>query len=252
VVAGRYYHVVFTNTDPRPRRNYVSVNALLAYGRHQHAPRTPDGLAVLLGLTADGGRTARHWTTRAEHPGERYAPILDVVGAGAGQHLGLGYMEVWSGNPKPIGGDAAVRQLLGHPPRELITGAWLRVRRRHGTTSRLRLRIGRVAGGVLASASRPARAIASRRPVWVHVRFRRPAAVGPGEDLALTATAARRGAYEAFPIRDGSEFGFDSRTVFASGYAQFTDAGAWVGWDQWGGHDLHNGDLQFALDVAPR
>jgi hypothetical protein len=252
VVAGRYYHVVFTNTDQQPRRNYVSVNALLAYGRRQHPPRTPDGMAVLLGTTADGGLTPRRWTSRVEQPGERYAPILDVVGAGPGQHLGLGYMEVWSSNPKPIGGTAAVRQRLGHPPRERITGAWLRVRRRAGATSRLRLRIERLSGGVLASASRSAPAIPGRRPRWVHVRFRRPAAVGPADDIALTATAAQRGAYEAFPLRDGSEFGFDARTVFADGYAQFTDAGDWVGWDQWGGHDLHNGDLQFALDLAPR
>jgi hypothetical protein len=250
VVAGRFYHIVFTNVDRHPTRNYISVNALLAYRSRERAPRVPDGMAVLLGSTEDGGRTPSHWTSRAQNPGERYAPILDVVGASDDQRLGLGYMEVWSGNPKPIGGADKVRQLLGRAPTEVITGAWLRVRRRHGATGALRLRIERVAGEVLGSGTVPPKAVADDRPQWVYVRFSRPAAVSAGDSIALTATARESRSYEAFPIRDGTEFGFDPRTVFAGGYAQFTDAGSWVGWDQWGGRDLHNGDLQFVLDIA--
>lgn len=252
VVAGHYYHVVFTNPDRDPESNYISVNALLSYGSHEPTPRVPDGMAVLLGSTTDGGRTPDNWAPRAESSGERYLPILDVQGAKSDQHLGLGYMEVWSSNPKPIGGDAKVRQLLGSRPGQTINGAWLRVRRRDGATAPLQLRIERVAGGVLASASLPARAIAGGHPRWVHVRFAQPVVATGGEGMALTATASKAGSYEAFPIRKGTEFGFSQRTVFDGGYAQFTDGGPWVGWDQWGGHDLHNGDLQFMLDVAGR
>jgi hypothetical protein len=250
VVAGHYYHVVFTNTDRHPESNYISINALLSYGSHEATPAVPDGLAVLLGSTSDGGRTPGNWTPRAESSGERYVPILDVQGASSDQHLGLGYMEVWSSNPKPIGGAAKVRQLLGPAPRKAITGAWLRVRRRDGATAPLQLRIERVAGGVLGSGSLPAGAIASGRPRWVHVRFPAPIAVNGGESIALSAAASQQGSYEAFPIRKGTEFGFSRRTVFDGGYAQFTAGGSWVGWDQWGGHDLHNGDLQFMLDLA--
>jgi hypothetical protein len=46
VVAGRLYHVVFTNADPNPRENYVSVNALLS--------RDDGGLRR--GLTGEIGR----------------------------------------------------------------------------------------------------------------------------------------------------------------------------------------------------
>ena len=42
----------------------------------------------------------------------------------------------------------------------------------------------------------------------------------------------------------------DATTYFNSGYAQFNTGGGWLGWDQWGGHDLHDSDLQFALDVG--
>jgi hypothetical protein len=250
VVAGRYYHVVFTNDDSDPRDNYVSINALLSYGHGEASPRVPDGLAVLLGSTRDGGATPSQWETRTEQPGQRYAPILDVSGARPGQHLGLGYMEVWSGNPKPIGGDAQVRQLLGRGSSHAITGAWLRVRRQAGADAPLQLSIGPSSGGTLASASVPAAAIPADGDRWVHVRFAHPVRA-PGRSLALTAAAAAPSSYEAFPIREGVEFGFDTSGVFAAGYAQFTRGpGAWTGWDQWGQPNRHDGALQFALDLS--
>jgi hypothetical protein len=250
VVAGRYYHVVFTNDDPNPRDNYVSINALLSYGHDEASPRTPDGLAVLLGSTRDGGATPSQWETRTEQPGQRYAPILDVSGGRPGQHLGLGYMEVWSGNPKPIGGDAQVRQLLGRGPSRAISGAWLRVRRQAGASAPLQLRIGPSSGGALASASIPAAAIPADGERWVRVRFAHPVRA-PGRSLALTAAAAAPSSYEAFPIRKGVEFGFDPRGVFTAGYAQFTRGpGEWTGWDQWGQPNRHDGDLQFAIELA--
>jgi hypothetical protein len=252
VVARRYYRVVFTNADRDPRRNFVSVNALLAYGHREPMPRIPDGMSVLLGDSADGGRTARAWEPRPQRPGDRYAPILDVVGGRANQHLGLGYMEVWSSNPKPIGGSAMVRQLLGTAAGRTITGAWLRVRRRDGATAPLQLRIERPDGGVLTSASVPASAVATGSPEWVHARFGKPAAIKSGERIALTAAASQESSYEAFPIRKGTEFGFDRRTVFTGGYAQFGEGDGWVGWDQWGQPNRRDGDLQFALDTAGR
>jgi hypothetical protein len=250
VVAGHYYHVVFTNTGRDPQHNYISVNALLADGSDEPAPRVPDGLAVLLGITADGGRTPRDWTPRSEHPDERYAPILEVVGGASDQHLGFGYMEVWSSNPKPIGGRAEVRQLLGPMRDTTITGAWLRVRRRPGATAALRVRIEGVSGGELGAASVPASAIPDGRSGWVHVRFARPVVARDDAGLALIAAAGAAGSYEAFPIRKGTDFHFSPQTVFNGGYAQFTDGGPWVGWDQWGAHDRHDGDLQFMLDVS--
>ena len=89
-------------------------------------------------------------------------------------------------------------------------------------------------------------------PGWVHVRFPRAVPLDGSEQFALVATASARSAYEAFAVRKGTEFGFDRRTVFDGGYAQFIQGGAWVGWDQWGGSDLRTGDLQFALETVRR
>jgi hypothetical protein len=64
------------------------------------------------------------------------------------------------------------------------------------------------------------------------------------------ARAERARSYQTFPLRKGTSFGFDPRTVFSGGYAQFSSGGArWTGWDQWGQRDRRDGDLQFALDV---
>jgi hypothetical protein len=112
------------------------------------------------------------------------------------------------------------------------------------------LRIERPDGKVLASAAVAPRKVPTRGPGWVYARFASPTSPAPDTELALTASASSASAYRAFPVRKGTEFGFDRSTVLDGGYAQFTDGSGWVGWDQWGGHDQRNSDLQFALDVA--
>jgi hypothetical protein len=251
VVAGRLYHVVFTNVAPDPARDYASINALVARSHGERMPPIHDGLAALLGGSGDGGATPAAWRPREDGPGEGYVPILDVVGADPGQHVGSGYMEVWVGSPRPIGGGAKVRQLIaiagGRTAR--VSGAWLRVRRDDDATAPLELRLERTDGTVLASARVAARDISSRFPQWVHVRFPEAAARPFTAPLALTASAAEAESYETFPLRKGTEFGFDASTVFAGGYAQYSDGAGWTGWEQWGLRDRKDSDLQFALDV---
>jgi len=247
VVAGRLYHVVFSNVGRDPARNYVSINGLYSNSRLGRGPAVPDGLAV---LESNAGRGAARWAPRRSGAHEYYLPILDVVGGGAGQHSGLGYMEVW--DAKPIGAGAAVRQRLRAPEGRStrVEGAWLRVRRRQSSSHALALRLVRSDGRVLASASVAADKVPASDAGWVHVRFARPVSLGGGTGFALTASTTGAGSYDAVPIRKGSAYGFDRRTYFNGGYAQFNDGSGWVGWDQWGGHDRHDSDLQFALDLG--
>jgi hypothetical protein len=251
VVAGRLYPVVFTNVADDPQRNYPSINALRSRGHGEPMPRVPDGLAVLLGDTADGGATPTRWRSRAIRPGDRYVPIVDVVGDRPADHVGIGYMEAWVTAPKPIGERARVRQLLSVPGRGTakITGAWLRVVRARRTASALDLRLEHPDGGRLASASVAAHRVSRRAPKWVHVRFSSPVSVPAGTPLSLTASARQPRSYKTFPMRKGTGFGFDARTVFSGGYAQFSDGGDWRGWEQWGQRDRRDSDLQFALDI---
>jgi hypothetical protein len=251
VAAGRLYHVVFTNVAADPRRDYVSINALLSRGHGEPAPPVPDGLAVILGSAIDGGATPSGWRPRAIGRGDRYAPILDVAGDRRTDHLGIGYMEAWVTAPRPIGGAARVRQLLRMPagPPTEITGAWLRLRRTQRAAAPLDLRLETADGKTLATASAPARDISRRSPKWVHVRFPTAVSMAAGTPLTLTASAGRPSSYQTFPVRKGTHFGFDARTVFSDGYAQFNDGRGWTGWKQWGQRDRRDGDLQFALDI---
>jgi hypothetical protein len=245
VAEGRLYHVVFSNVARDPVHNYASINALFSKSRLGRGPGAPEGLAV---LESDGGGSAR-WAPRRSSAHEFYLPILDVVGGRSGQHSGLGYMEVW--DPKPIGANTGVRQLLRVPAGgSTVTGAWLRVHREGSTGDPLVLSLVRSDGKTLSSVSVPADKVPTADAGWVHVQFASPVQLAAGTTLALTASAASAGAYEAFPIRKGSGFGFDPKTYFNGGYAQFNDGSGWVGWDQWGGHDRHDSDLQFALDLA--
>jgi hypothetical protein len=247
VVAGRLYHVVFTNIDSDPASNYVSINALYSDSRLGRGPAVPDDLAVLEGDRGSGGAT--YWSPRRSGRHEFYLPILDVVGGG-GQHLGIGYMEVW--DAKPIGGDSQVRQLvrMRGSKSTRVDGVWLRVQRKDGAGDGLTISIGRASGGSIASATVAPGKVPTSAPGWIHVRFSKPALLPPDADLALTLSSSGSSSYEAFPVRKGTSYGFDRTTIFDAGYAQFNDGNGWVGWDQWGGHDERNSDLQFALDVA--
>jgi hypothetical protein len=159
-------------------------------------------------------------------------------------------MEVW--DPKPVGGAAGVRQLLRTPAGRTtrVKGAWLRIKRERGTDAPLVIGLGRSDGAALASATLAPSAVPTSDAGWVHATFSRPVSLPAGSEVTLSASAGQPSSYEAFPIRKGVDYGFDTSTYFDSGYAQFNTGGGWLGWDQWGGHDRHDSDLQFALDVG--
>ena len=250
VVAGHEYDVVFTNTSPHPTENWISVNALIS--SRAGVPPPPIALAgsVLLGDSTDGGATPSNWRRRAQAPDIRYLPIIDIAGANAGQHLGLGYMESWISNPKPIGGPAAVRELFTYrrarPAR--VLEARVRVRRTGATAEPLSVRLEDPNGKLLALSEVPGARVPSTTAGWVSAIFRKPATLRDGERLALVLRSVG-GTFEAFPLRKGLAFGFDGQTLFGDGSAQFLTDGKWTGWDQWDQPNRKDGDLQFAFHL---
>jgi hypothetical protein len=245
VRAGQAYYVVFTNVDPDPQHNFASVNALYSRQPSRNHPPVPHDLAVLQGTAAHGTHAARWQLPQAYH-----LPILDVVGRDQDQHVGMGYVEVWRESAKPIGGRAAVRQLLSIAAVDRhIRGAWVRLRRLSRPEAPLAVRFERTSGSLFGAGTVAASEVPAGSPGWVWVRFDKPVLIPAWASVAMTLTAAEARSYEAFPLRKGVSFGFAPGTVFEGGYAQFNDGRGWTGWDQWGGHDERNSDLQFALDV---
>jgi hypothetical protein len=248
VVAGHDYALVFTNLSPQPEVNYVSINALVARGLGVPPPPFPLADGVLLGDSKDGGGTPANWRARAQGSGENYLPIVDI--SGNKRHMGLGYMESWISNPKPIDPGASVRELFTYTrsrPARLVE-ALVRVRRTGDWVGPLSIRLENPEGTVLAVAKVPGALVPADGAGWVSAIFRKPPLLVRGETVALVLRSAGA-TFEAYPLRKGLAFGFDSGTFFGSGYAQFSRSrsGSWKGWDQWGDTNRKDGDLQFAL-----
>lgn len=157
VTAGRDYDIVFTNTSAKPAENWISVNALVGHGTG--TPQPPLALAggVFLGDSADGGATPKNWRARAQGSRDSYLPIMEIAGGRTGQHLGLGYMESWISNPKPIGRSAAVRELFTYKAARAahVLQAFVRVRRTGAHVGPLSVQLEDPGGGTLAAATIP-------------------------------------------------------------------------------------------------
>ena len=252
--AGTLYHVVFTNTDPDPEANFVSVNAL--FNRAAGTPQQP-GLADEDWAMLFRSRARPAWVVRRT-PGqdESFTPILEVDYAG-GLSQGMGYIEFWMGAPKPIAGPAAVRE------RFTVTGPGRRV-------ASVAVRVRRLAGGaplvatleggngqVLATAKAEGPDLAPSPSGslggcgWVTFDLPGRPTLAPGRTYQLVFSCPGPGRFEAFPMRKGTDKGFSDATLFGDGHAEFTAGQGWAGWEQWGKRGLTNADLQFYFTCVP-
>jgi hypothetical protein len=127
-----------------------------------------------------------------------------------------------------------------------VLQALVRVRRTGDQVGPLSVRLEDPGGRALAVSNVEGPLVPSDGPGWVSATFRKPPLLRKGQKVALVLRSAG-GTFEAFPLRKGLRFGFDSGTVFSSGYAQFSSSRSWTGWDQWGDSNRSDGDLQFAL-----
>src|SRR3984893_7565481 len=123
LLQGQLYHIVFTNVDPNPTTNYLSVNAL--YYENPSTPAQPTisdmDAAVLL------GGPSGMWTPR-----KGYTPILQLDYQDGWTEF-IGYMEVWVGVPQSISGASEVRETI------TVTGA-------QKTVSSASIRVARTSG----------------------------------------------------------------------------------------------------------
>ena len=252
--AGAFYHLVFSNTDPDPEGNFVSVNALFL--KSCSPPLQPrlgdDGWAMLMRTKAKPDWAIR----RTAGTREGFTPILEIDYAG-GQSQGVGYMEFWMGAPKPISGTARVREVFTVTGQSRKAGSvTVRVRRLAGEAP-LSLRLEQGDGRILAEGSTEG-ALPACTPTaslggcdWATFTFSAPQVLASGKTYALVLSAPAKAQYEAFPMRKGTDKGFSDATVFADGHAEYSDGGGWAGWEQWGKRGLTNSDLQFYFRLVP-
>jgi len=234
---GGLYHLVFTNVDPTPVTNYVSLDAI--YTDAQTAPMQgciPDNDWAVLVKSGAGA-----WKLR-----EGFTPTLDLAFADGG-HQGNGYIEVWSTAPATISGQASVRETFKVTgPSRTFTQIALRLKRVAGT-SPLTVALIEADGTLIQQGTIPAADYLESSPNWATVTFPTATVLASGVAYSLVLTSPADTQYSAYPLRKGADKGFSNATYFPDGYAEFTATGAtgWSGWTQWGTKNLTDSDLQF-------
>ena len=244
LISGQIYHIVFSNADPNPSINYLSVDAL-----YMQVPTTPvqpafndmDG-AVL--LRSEGGAWA---------PRKGYTPIMELRYQD-GTSTGIGYIESWIGAPQAISGVNAVREtftVTGSPRKVGTVG--IRVARVSGTDN-LQVRLENSDGSLIEEGLIAATVFllnSSPSHNWGTYAFSLAHTLAPGETYHLVLEAPSTSSYQAFPIRKGAHYGFGESTFFRDGSAEFKQGTHWVGWTQWGVTNRTDSDLQFYFGLVP-
>jgi len=235
---GAFYHLVFTDVDPDPANNWVSLDTL--WTDAATAPMQavlPDAAFAVLFKPAGGA-----WRLRPN-----YTPTVELDFTSASQ--GNGYMEVWSANPKPISGTAAVREAFKvSGPSRIFSRVQVRLRRLAGQGP-LTVRVEEADGTLVEEVQVAAASVLPGVSTWVTVPFAQSHVLNSGVAYNLVLRAPAGTTYSAFPIRKGRDKGFSPTTFFPDGHAQFTSSAptGWAGWDMWGTPNLTTSDLQFAF-----
>ena len=240
LVAGRLYHVVFTNVDPSPTVNFASIDGLYAF-----APTAPMQPSI---ADADWGQSVR-FQPNAWEAQRKLTPIMALTYAN-GRTAGVGYMEVWPFTYQSISGVATARERFTvSGATRTVSSVGLRLTRVTGT-SPLRVRLETASGALVDEASIPASAIPVGVPgegpgaAWASAALRAAPSPPAGYHLVLSAPAGTT--YSVFAIRGGTSYGYPPTTYFADGVAEYNDG---AGWEYFGYGTTHidEGDLQFYL-----
>ena len=264
--AGQVYHLVFTNYDADPAANYVSVNAMSVL-KARGTTTAPYQREV-----SDVDMTVL-WYHRYNQRWERFHPDLVITpiftlfyGNGGAKQVvvpGYGGTESWFRWPKPIGGDARVRQRFTPSARYQVKNVAVRLARRSpATTLSLVAKVFDSAKKVVAVGSVPASAV----PVvdttvisgyraghdWATIQFQAAAILYEGQEYTVELSAPADHVYEIYPLRDGwHQYGFAS--TWENGIAEYTGSAGedtWRGWDAWDKANQPMGDLQLYFNSS--
>lgn len=245
LVSGSYYHLVFSNPDPDPTNNYVSINSLLTanvVGDLRQPTKSDSDWAQFLGISDSPGS----WVPRDNfnNSGERFTPIVELDYSDAFS-TGVGYIDVWPNSEKSISAGRAVRETFTVDSDRTLLAAALRVR--HVDGSGVLVAQLEMTNGVTVEEDSVWAVDAQSTYSWVTIRFATVQQLRAGNTYHLVFRAAEGTKFLTFPIRKGSspEHGFKKSTYFADGFAQYFDGLSWRGWDPWQGLDRTDGDLQF-------
>jgi hypothetical protein len=241
LVAGQLYHVVFTNIDPSPSMNFVSVNGLYVFADMpvwQPALSNSDWANL---VRTEGGS----WSADRPPGQGTITPIMQLSYAN-GATAGLGYVEVWYEAAKTISGSRSARESFTvSGSNRQVASVSVRLRRVSGS-SPLAIRLETSGGAVVEEGSIPASSIpTTSRAAWATYPFTSAHTLVSGQGYHLVLSSAADTSYSIFVIREGSSYGFAPTTYFGDGVAEYNPGSGWVAFDPGWRGPLDEGDLQF-------
>ena len=235
MVAGKLYHLVFSNPAPDPVNHYVSINDLYSNVRQAGVqPGISDtDLAVIYKYAAKDP-----WAINYAH-----TPIFCLYYAG-GAHDGPGYINGRSQSLLcKIAGPKQVRQIFTiSGGNRVVTQVSVRLRK-VGKPEPLILRL--ETGGKLIEAIEIPTASVAEEQNWHTWHFKEPCLLKNGASYALVLRAAEGDAYEIYPLTEGTHNGFHGPMLFTDGH--FEHAGVDGRWQDEHGRE----DMQFYFTVIP-
>jgi hypothetical protein len=257
--AGQLYHIVFTNIDPNPKANWVSLDGLWMWRSFTpEQPTKPNTDLAVLERGADFNQGA--WGLYTRGAGNSITPCLELDFEGAAQ--GQGYIQGFGApdagfvNPKPITGAQQVREVFTLTgTAKVVSSISVRVNRTSGS-SPLSLRVEKTDGTVLGQGSAlvpmgGAATSSSNGESWVKALFPGPITLLPNVTYRLVLTSPTDTVHATHVLQKGSDYGFQAGTYFPGGHAEFNDGSGWRGWDLWGIPNVMTTDLQFFFEVDP-
>jgi len=242
---GRLYHIVFTNIDPSPRSNFVSLDGLFVFSersRWQPAYSNTDWANL---TRAEG----RGWTAYRGRGEGTITPIMQLNYAN-GKRAGVGYMEIWDRAARTISGDHRVREVFTFRSKtRTIRSVSVRLKRVSGS-SPLVIKLIRSDGKIIARGTVRATAVRASAAgsldgaVWATLRFGSKRKLVRGRRYQLVISTASDTRYSAVVIRKGGYYGYHRSTYFRDGSAQWTSGSGWTGFDPGWSGPSREGDLQ--------
>ena len=215
LVAGRLYHVVFTNVDASPSANYISLNSLYTYQGAASKPLFGADFALLEGGSVRSGDI----------------PVFDLAYAD-GTHDGQSYIGNLISNYGVIGGSSSqVRERFTvSGGSRTVTSASVRVRRTSGSAP-LIIRLETADGTLIDDGAVAASSIAQSAAggdnggsVWATVAFGTSHVLANGQAYNLVISCADGTEYTAAPLQEGTTKGLHS-FAFTDGQAEKTTNG---------------------------
>jgi len=245
LTAGQIYHLVFTNTDPNPSQNWVSLDCAWMWNAATPLqPTIPDTDMAVLERCPNGA-----WSLY-KRSGGTVTPCVELDYSD-GSSQGQGYIEFYFQNPKTISGSKAVRESFTvRGTDRLVTSAAVRLKYVSGTNA-VTLRLEKADGTLLdqGTATNIPVSPGSNGSSWAKVSFAAPVLLKVGQSYRLVITASSNSAFQTHGIRKGADKGFKATTIFADGIAQFNDGTGWTGWDMWGQTNRQDVDLEFYFET---